>query len=129
MSLALKGAENWRNLHQPHYAVEAYVLAADCALALGDTQRVRELVAMLEDLPPIERRPSLDAPVHRLRGRLADDGSADFAAAAAIFRGLGMRYLLAVTLAEAGGESLDEARAIFEQIGARPWLDRLSVPA
>jgi hypothetical protein len=84
---------------------------------------------MLDQLPPIERRPSVDAHVHRLQGRLSDDGADHFAAAASGFRKLGMRYLLAVTLAEAGGDSVDEARAIFEQLGAHVWLDRLSVAA
>jgi hypothetical protein len=40
-----------------------------------------------------------------------------------------MPYWLAVTLAEAAlaglGDGLPEARAIFEGLGAQPWLDRL----
>jgi hypothetical protein len=68
----------------------------------------------------------LDAQEHRIRGLLAarrgEDAAVHFAAAAAIFPELGMRYSLAVTLAEAG--ELDEARTIFEQLGARVWLER-----
>ena len=40
-----------------------------------------------------------------------------------------MPYWLAVTLAEAAGttgsDTADEARAIFERLGARPWIERL----
>jgi hypothetical protein len=126
LPLALRSAEGWRSLRQPHYAIEAYVLAIECALDAGDVARAEELLRTLEDLPPIERRRMLDAEEHRIRGLLAarrgEDAAVHFAAAAAIFRELGMRYSLAVTLAEAG--ELDEARALFEQLGARAWLDR-----
>jgi hypothetical protein len=62
---------------------------------------------------------------------------AKFAAAAATFREFGMGFLLAVTLLEHGewlagqartGEAEQlvlEARAIFEALEAKPWLERL----
>jgi class 3 adenylate cyclase/tetratricopeptide (TPR) repeat protein len=126
LSLAVRSAEGWRSLRQPHYAIEAYVMAIECALDAGDVACAEELLRTLEDLPPIERRRMLDAQEHRIRGLLAarrgEDAADHFAAAAAIFRKLGMRYWLAVTLAEAG--ELDEARTLFEQLGARVWLER-----
>jgi len=60
------------------------------------------------------------------RGEANPDG---FTKAAEIFGRLGMRYFRAVALAEdaeCGNDSgADEAREIFQQVGAQPWLDRL----
>ena len=77
---------------------------------------------------------------HRARARLAGPGEAafaDHAAATARFRDLGIRFWLAVSLLEhaealiADGRSeeaeplLSEAREIFTELAARPWLDRV----
>ena len=119
------------------------VAAVEAALALGDLDRVEELLAIVDRLRPGERPPSLDAQATRFRARLADARGrperveAGFKAAAGLLRELGMTFWLAVTLLEHGewlaagdrpGEAapvLEEAGAIFERLGARPWSDRL----
>ena len=112
-----------------------YVEAMEAALALGDTERARELVRFVEALRPGDRPPLLEAHAHRVRARLDDDES-EFEVAAADFRRLEMAFYLAVTLLEHGEwlvahdredeaePLLAEAREIFERLGARPWLDR-----
>jgi hypothetical protein len=67
--------------------------------------------------------------MHRFRGRLGGD-PAELDAAAERFREIGVPFWLAVTLLEHGEltgdeSSLGEAREIFEQLEARPWLERL----
>jgi tetratricopeptide (TPR) repeat protein len=112
-----------------------YVEGMEAALAVGDAARARELLGVIEHLRPGDRPPLLAAHAHRVRARL-DDDEAEFEAAAADFRRLEMAFYLAVTLLEHGewlvahdredeGEPLlTEAREIFQQLGARPWLDR-----
>jgi tetratricopeptide (TPR) repeat protein len=106
--------------------------AIESALALGNSDRADELVASIDAVPPGLRSPYLGAQALRFRARLAaaDDASALFEAAAKRFRELGVVFWLAVTLLEHGELSgdtalLDEAREIFEQLEARPWLERL----
>jgi hypothetical protein len=115
----------------------------EAALALSDLDRVEELLAIVDRLRPGERPPSLDALATRFRARLAaargrPGVEAGFKAAAGLLRELGMTFWLAVTLLEHGewlaagdrpGEAaplLEEARTIFERLGARPWSERLS---
>jgi tetratricopeptide (TPR) repeat protein len=120
----------------PHQAVEqGLVEALESALALGDAGRARELLAVIDDLPPGRRPPYLEAHARRFRARL-DGEETGFAAAAAGFRRLGIPFWLAVTLVEhaellaARGRSdeaeplLSEAREIFERLNAAPWLER-----
>jgi hypothetical protein len=117
----------------------------DSAFALGDIDRVEELLDMLAGLRRGEVWPSLAALGERTRARLATvHGGADgvesrFRAAAQTFRKIGMPYWLAATLTEHGewlighertAEArplLAEAREIFERLQARPWLERLKV--
>jgi hypothetical protein len=81
----------------------------------------------------------LDAHARRLRARQAGDAKR-LAAAAARFRDLSIPFWLGVTLveqADALGDGAEaarlrtEARELFEQLGATPWVDRAvaSVPA
>ena len=112
------------------------VEALEAAFALGETDKVRELLTLVEDLRPGERPPLLEAHAHRFSGKLVGDGD-ELTAAAAAFRQLSLRFWLAVTLLEHGellaeqarGDEaaplLEEAREIFEQLGARPWLERV----
>jgi class 3 adenylate cyclase/tetratricopeptide (TPR) repeat protein len=105
------------------------VEAMEAAFALGESARLEELLAVVEQVPAGSRPPYLDAQARRLRARLAGD-AAGYEDAAGRFRELGMPFWLAVTLLEhgelAGDESLlVEARELFERLGARPWLDRL----
>ena len=116
------------------------VEALESAFALGDIDKVGELLAIVDRLRRGERPPLLEAHAHRFRGKLTGD-RAEFAAAAAGFRDLSLRFWLAVTLLEHGellsegghgdeaGRLLAEARQIFEHLGAGPWLERVDVHA
>ena len=86
----------------------------------------------------------MDAQVARFEGRLAARGGGgrsalrSFKAASGILRELPLPWWLAVSLLEQGealarngepaeaGAVLDEAKAIFERLGAEPWLERLA---
>jgi class 3 adenylate cyclase/tetratricopeptide (TPR) repeat protein len=116
------------------------VEALEAAFALGETDKVRELLTLVEELRPGERPPLLEAHAHRFLGKLAGDED-ELRAAAAAFRQLSLRFWLAVTLLEHGellaeqarGDEaaplLEEAREIFERLEARPWLERVDALA
>ncbi len=117
--------------------------AIAAALDSSDLPAAEELLGIIEDLRAGELTPFLLANGLRLRARLDAqlglEESVDerFRAAAAEFRDLSTRFWLAVTLLEhaewltAGGRAQDtpvllsEARAIFEELEAVPWLTRL----
>jgi hypothetical protein len=113
----------------------AVVEALEAAFECVDTRKLEELLVMIESLRPGERPPLLDAHARRFRAKLSGDLSG-FTEAASRFRKLDMRFWLAVTelehaerLLELGQDSeaaplLAEAREIFEQLEARPWLER-----
>jgi hypothetical protein len=98
-------------------------------------------MGLLQGLRPGEQTPFLRAITSRFGAHLAamrgEDPGPGLAAAAEIFRDLGWRFHLAVVLLEraerlaAEGRSdeaiepLEEARSIFEDLGARPFLERL----
>jgi predicted ATPase/class 3 adenylate cyclase len=121
--------EAGRTLGIPAQAVKQGVVAAvEAALALGESAKIEELLQLVESVPPGTRPPYLDAQAKRFRARLAGD-PAGYAAAEAGFRQLSLPFWLAVTLlehAELTGdeESLAEAREIFEDLKATPWLER-----
>jgi tetratricopeptide (TPR) repeat protein len=142
---ALASAEAARadflSIAHEHYAHECLVEAVEAALELDDIARAEALIGEAEALPPIARRTMLDHQLLRLRAlvagrRGAAGGEAELAEAARGFRELGMRFWLAVALLElaealrADGRTaeaeqpLDEARAIFSELEARPWLER-----
>jgi tetratricopeptide (TPR) repeat protein len=117
--------------------------ALEAALALGDRDRAEHVLETIEALPPGILAPSLRAHAARYRARLAaQDGERSkaehrFATAAAIFREYGMPFWLAITLTEHGEwlvtearaedaePMLAEARATFERLEAKPWLERV----
>ena len=113
----------------------AFVEALEAAFALGEAEKVDELLASIESIPPGSRAPYLDAQARRFRARLAGDG-AGYEAAAEQFRELGIPFWLAVTQLEhaewlvgQGQPSeaeplLAEASEIFERLEATPWLER-----
>jgi tetratricopeptide (TPR) repeat protein len=121
---------------------DGYVKAIESALALGDLGRAQEHLTMLEGADAGEVPPYLRAHIARLRALLSaargDDDGVDvrFKAAAAMFREIGLPFYLAIALLEhaewlAGRDRsndaqqlLDEARAIFERLEARPWVER-----
>jgi tetratricopeptide (TPR) repeat protein len=120
----------------------ALVEALEAAFALGDQEKVEELLGGLEALRPGELTPFIRAQRARFRARLdaaqdrderVDD---DFRGAAAIFREFGFAFYLAVTQLEHAewliaqrredeAEPLRaEARETFEALEATPWLER-----
>ena len=122
---------------------EAFGLAVDAALAVGDLERAERLVAEVEQMQPGRRPQSMAAQAMRFRGRLAvaagDADRADqmFRRAAALFRELATPFPMAVTLLEhgewlAGTGASDEAAPllagaveVFAGLRAQPWIDRL----
>jgi tetratricopeptide (TPR) repeat protein len=113
----------------------AVVEATEAALALGETQQAEKLVASIEAVPPGLRSPYLGGQALRCRARLAvweEDAIESYESAAKRFRELGVVFWLGVTLLEHGELTsdtslLDEAREIFENLRATPWLGRLDV--
>src|SRR5262249_34745524 len=117
----------------------SFVHAIEAALEIGDREKAEQLVVAIEGIPPGLRPPFLDAQAHRFRARLASmasDAESGYRPGAARFRELEIPFWLAVALLEHGellaeqGRSDDaepllaEARALFEQLGATPWLER-----
>jgi tetratricopeptide (TPR) repeat protein len=119
-----------------------FLEAVDAGFALGDLDRVRTLTEWGEKLKSIRSSPAMMALHLRAKARLAaahgDDGADSlFDASAQTLRQMENRFWLAATLAEQGewfasqgredeaNPLLDEARGIFESVGAVVWLDRL----
>ncbi|MBM2823066.1 MAG: Tetratricopeptide repeat protein, partial [Thermoleophilia bacterium] len=129
-----KVLEGEQTLGVSHQAVEqGLVEALEAAIALGEGEAVRELLATIEAIPPGRRPPYLEAHAHRFRARLGGD-PAEFETAAARFREIGIPFWLAVTRLEHGeltgdASSFAEAREIFERLAATPWLERLDAVA
>jgi tetratricopeptide (TPR) repeat protein len=113
----------------------AMIDALEAASTLGDEQEVRQLLDDIDALRPGERPRLLDAHTHRFRAKL-EGGEAGFTAAEALFRELATPFYLGVTLLEHGellaeegrGDDaeplLAEARELFAQLRATPWLER-----
>jgi len=120
-----------------------FVTAGEAALALGDTERVERLLAVVRALRPGETPRLLRAHSARFEARLAelrgehDRVEPSFRAAIGSFAELELPFWRAVTQLEyaewLGAQAraddaeplLDEARETFEALGARPWLARL----
>jgi class 3 adenylate cyclase/tetratricopeptide (TPR) repeat protein len=121
---------------------EAYATAGEAALLLGDVDRVADLIAFVDALPPGGTNLFLDAQSSRFRAHVAyeadpSEGERLFSRAAALFRELSAPFPLAVVQIEhaerlvaagSGDEASElagEARQTFERLGATPWLERL----
>jgi ATP/maltotriose-dependent transcriptional regulator MalT len=122
---------------------ETFVIAVEASFALGDLDRVERLLAELAAMTPGETPPSLRAHTARFEARLAarrgehERVEASFTAAADAFRELGFpfhtavaelehgEWLLETGRAEEAAPLLAEARAAFEMLKARPWVDRV----
>jgi class 3 adenylate cyclase/tetratricopeptide (TPR) repeat protein len=110
----------------------------DAAVALGAPDRGTALLTPIEELPPGRLTPSLRAHAHRFHGRLAAadgdvaNGTERLKAAASLFREFAMPFWLAVTLLDhaelvppdEAAPLFGEASALFEGLGATPWLER-----
>jgi class 3 adenylate cyclase/tetratricopeptide (TPR) repeat protein len=125
-----KATEGEQTLGLSHQAIEqGLVEALEAAVALDEREIAEELLAKIEKLPPGRRPPFLEAHEHRFRARLGGDlGRLELAVVR--FRDIGIPFWLAVALLEqgelTGDESrLEEAREIFEDLKATPWLERL----
>src|SRR5581483_4647551 len=120
---------------------DAFAEACEAAFELGDAAKVRELLALVDDLQPGERTPLLDGQRARFGARLDAAGDGEdarelYAAAVHRFADAGFVFLEAATLLEESEwlvardrpedarPLLDRARATFERLGAGPWLDR-----
>jgi len=129
-----EATEGEQTLGLSHQAIEqGLVEALEAAVALGERTTAQELLTKIEAIPPGRRPPFLEAHWHRFRARLAGD-PAEFETAAARFGEIGIPFWLAVTLLEHGEltgdeSSLAEAREIFEDLKATPWLERLEAVA
>jgi class 3 adenylate cyclase/tetratricopeptide (TPR) repeat protein len=117
---------------------EAFLVAVEAALALGEVAKADELLARVDALPPGRCPQFLRAHVSRFRARLGSEHAEDqFKGAAGLFRELAHPFHLAVTELEYGewlvahGRDEDaplvlaEAREIFDRLEARPWIARL----
>jgi class 3 adenylate cyclase/tetratricopeptide (TPR) repeat protein len=122
------------------YVKEAFVVAVEAALALGDMAKAEALIGAVDGLPPGRYPQSLRAQSSRFKARLAHDAAEaerHFKGASGLFREMAFPFYLAVTeleyggwLAQQGRETeaeplLAEAREIFERLGARPWVERI----
>src|SRR5262249_38458669 len=125
------------------FSKEGFVVGGEAAFALGKLDHVEKLLAEVQAMPPGLTPPYLRAHSARFAARLAaaqDEHELvdpSFEAAARAFRELGLPFQLATTLLEQGEwligrgraaeaeDRLEEAKAIFERLQARPWLDRL----
>jgi tetratricopeptide (TPR) repeat protein len=122
---------------------EGFVTAIACVQALGDATRGKELLDFVERIPRGKMPQYVHAHVARLRAFLAArEGDApaaesSYKRASATFRELGVPLWLGGTLLEYGewmiaqeraGEAeplLAEARALFERLEARLWIERV----
>jgi tetratricopeptide (TPR) repeat protein len=115
--------------------------ALESALALGETQTVERLLAIVDDAPQGLRPPFLAALAHRFRARLAGDVPAadrHYAAAVAQFRALELPFDEAVVSVEyaewlerigrpdEAAPLRENASEIFGYLRAAPWLERAS---
>ena len=123
---------------------EALVHTMEAAMALGDLAKVEATLQTIGSLHPGELTPYLQAEGARFGARLAaardehDRVEPGFRAAIGLYRDLAMPYHLAVTLFEHGEwltahgpveraePLLAEARRIFDDLKASPWLERVS---
>jgi tetratricopeptide (TPR) repeat protein len=124
------------------FAKESLVLFLEAALALGDIAKVEEGLSWIASLP-LGRRPQfLRAHASRFGGRLAalrddaDEVERGLKGAAGLFREIEFPFYVAVSelelgewLAEQGrtteaSQHVGEARSVFAQLEATPWLER-----
>jgi tetratricopeptide (TPR) repeat protein len=121
---------------------EVLVVAVDAALTAGDRAAAEELLQIANERPQGHVTHFALAHSMRFQARMAD-GSQDpsrtedaWKGAIGLFREMALPFWTAVTLleqaewlttqnrAEDASPVRDEAVAIFESLGARPWLDR-----
>jgi len=120
----------------------SFAQAGEAALTLDDRAAIEDLL-VLADTGVRVMPPFFKAQAARFRARLSamdvDDAAAEasFWWAAARFRDIGAHFYVAVTLLEHGewllsrgrkrdaDDLIQQARGAFEELGARPWLERI----
>ncbi len=125
------------------YIKEAWVTALEGALGTDDLHAARELLAIVDELPPGSTSQFLQGHAARFRARLAaaegEKPEADrlYRRAAALFRDMNFPLYLGATLFDHGiwltqggsddqaGPLLGEARELFQRLRAQWWLDRV----
>jgi len=130
-----------------HRVKESVVTAVEAALLLGDLSKAEALLDVFRSLPSGRRTPFHLAHAMRLGAKLSAargeeaDVEAGFKGSVGLFREMAFPFWMAVTLLEYGewlgaqGRTADsaplveEARSIFEALGARPWSDRVALVA
>jgi hypothetical protein len=123
---------------------EGTTVALEAAFQLGDHEALQGLLDHIDGIPRGMLPPYLVAQSTRYKAKLAaargDDAPVEqgFKGAAGLFREIAAPFHMAVTLLDLGEwlaehgrideakPSLDEAAAIFEELEARPWLERLA---
>jgi tetratricopeptide (TPR) repeat protein len=126
---------------------EAFVVAVEASLELGDTDKAAEQIGWVDALPPGRSPQFLQAQAARFRATLAaaagEAAEAErlFKQAAGRFRELSIPFSLAVAQLEHAewlvreGRKTDaeplfaEASEIFSRLRATPWLERLATVA
>ena len=120
----------------------AWPLAVESALAAGDVDEARALLALVEEAPTGHVPPYIRAQLARLRALLASTGDGEgtetgLQSSIRMFRGLGYAYWLARAQADHAFWLLDRGRAedaepllteaadVFSRVGAAPDLSRI----
>jgi len=115
---------------------QSYALCVEAALALADNRALAELESFVAALPPARATPLLRAGRARLAAEQAHRRGAEEECerledeAIELLRSVGARPLLANALLERASRrgdaaALAEARAIYEELGATRWLERV----
>ncbi len=117
---------------------QALAAVLDAAVALGELEATERVFEEIRGLSPGVRTPFVAAQLARHDAHRAaaagDLAGADgrFREAAALLREIGARFYLAVVLLEHAGSApadaeplVAEAREIFKELEAEPWLERL----
>jgi tetratricopeptide (TPR) repeat protein len=113
-------------------------VALDVMGDLAGEEKLRELLDIVDELNPGEQGSFMRAQKARFRARLPENETeAELAAAERLFADAEMPFYVAITRleraenllahdrAEEAGALLDQARETFEELRARPWLERL----
>jgi tetratricopeptide (TPR) repeat protein len=124
-----------------HAAGSQAVIRFDSLDLIGDLagdEKLRELLGIVDELNPGGQGTFLRAQKTRFRSRLPEnDSDTELVAAVRLFEEAEMPFYVAVTRLERaenllaedrGGEAralLDQARETFEELRARPWLERM----
>jgi class 3 adenylate cyclase/tetratricopeptide (TPR) repeat protein len=115
---------------------ECYALSVEAAIALGDDRVIADLVEKVTDLPPASATMLLRAGRARLEAEQAhrrgdtEEARRHEDEAVSLLRSVGARPHLAKALLERARrrpnpEALAEARAIYAELGATRWLERV----